>query len=110
MGQVITLQKIAGMRGEHVSGDEQETLSKRIFGAHQGPVEMFAIEFGHFHVADGQRVILPGRAIQRFAGVEKDVDAQSLVLEHVGNKAVDVDRDGLLAVPSLFCLPPAWIS
>ena len=75
MGQVIALQKLPGMRGENVSGDKQETFAKGILGQGQGLVKVLAIEFGHFHIADGQRIVFARRAIERFAGVQEDIDA-----------------------------------
>ena len=76
MGQVIALQKLASMRGEDISGDKQETLAKRILGEGQGLVQVFPVEFGHFHVADDQHIVFAGRPIERFTGVQEDIDAQ----------------------------------
>jgi hypothetical protein len=83
MRQVIAVQKIARVRSENVSGDEEEPIAKRILGAGESLVEMLAIELGHFHIANSQRVVFVGGAVERFAGVEEDVNAQALVLKHI---------------------------
>src|ERR1700676_1995514 len=87
MRQVITLQKIASMRGENVTGYEEKSFAKRIFGADQGLIEVLAIQLGHFHVADDESVIFAGCALEGFTGIEENVDAQTFILEDVGDKA-----------------------
>src|SRR5882762_11705275 len=89
MGQVVALEKVASTRGENISGDKQKTFVKRIFGASQSQIKVFAVEVGHFHIADGQSISDTVSAIEGFAGVQKDVDTQSFILQHVGNQPSD---------------------
>jgi len=89
MGQVVPLEKVASTRGENISSDKQKTLVKRIFGASQGQIEVLAIDVGHFHIADGQSISDTVGPIEGFAGVQKDVDTQSFILQYVGNQPRD---------------------
>src|SRR5258708_34453345 len=54
--QVIALQKVAGTRGENVSGNKKKALVERILGANQRHIKVFPIEFGHFHIANGESI------------------------------------------------------
>ena len=90
--KLMAVQEFVRVRGDDIAGDEEKAATERISGSHKRLVKMFAVEFGHFHVADDKVVVLFGRAFEGFATIEERLDAQAFVFEHIA----DEPRDGRL--------------
>src|ERR1700686_5814230 len=107
MGQVITIQKMARMCSENVAGNEEKSRAKRILSGDQGLVEVLAIQFGHFHVADDESISFMSCTLESFARVEENVDPQTFILQHVGdeprNRGFVLQHKNAGASPSAKC-------
>src|SRR5581483_9006808 len=73
------LQKVPGLRGQHIAGDKEKLVLQRILGADQRAVKLSAVETRHFHVADGEIEILVGGEALGFASAYDGLHLETLV-------------------------------